>query len=1278
MPESPSRAASAAGSALPGGISFRSVFAGTVLMILFSFTLPYNDYKLFSTYLTGNFLPIAVVLVLAVLTLGVNVLWRAGLAGAVEFLVGLWGIAVALFGLIADLKDLLDIVPLAAALVAALVAARACSLLRKDAARRTGVLGWAGAGVLLFAALEMVFPLGGLLAVLWRAASSAQVPEVGADFFHVSASRALMAAALAADAGLVLACASRAARRGGPSFDPMRVLYTGVFVAFGFYAASRLAFESGTGVSGGVAAFLGMVVLIGLGTLVSRLRDGRAARVFETAISSTRGRPAAAICAGLIACWLGAGLFWGLLAGAAAALGAESARRLARSSWRPRAKDLWVFVPAGLAAAAIVAALVATTRRWEWVAAIVGLLALSLVGLADARVAGAIDWLLGLGLAAGLPVYAVTGGAAGAILAGSSAAFAAFSLAGNASFLADPARCFSKGELMVIFVLMFAGSGVPSSGLIRYLHPSMVAPAYYAAPENQWETRLLPHIPDFLTPSKDPADPVVTRFFEGYRREELEKAGVSAWEAIPWGRWVGPTVSWMVFVGSCYFMFLCLAVLLRKQWDEHERLSFPMLQVPLEMADDPPKGGLVGGFFRNKMVWLGAAVPIVVHGVNGLAQLNPKVPSIELVTHVWGLFWDKPHWNAIEFFWLEVLFTIVGIAYLLPTEVSLSMWFFWLLFQAELFFGSVANMTLAGAQLRTHLTQHQYTGCYIAYALFLVWTARHHIADIFRKVRGPWSCPGWGLVALACATPAVYALSRRSGETHAEAAALALVYLLVVPLGKFLSGLAETAPEGDPRRSLAHLSGMGTVAALAFSFAFGWNAFVPLAAALVEARRRARVAPVLGPVAGWASWVPAAVCAVALLAPGAASGARTFLAAALAAYVLALPLPWLMRRRFGRESAALVSQVAASVLIPAVAGQYTWDSGRGALAAAALPPTAVCRSAAELAGWAVSAGVAYLLLGPVAGFLRGLSGSAAEVDDSKEGMSYRSAVAGLVASALGCAYLAATTVGMSFGIALAVIAVLLMVSVIFARIVAQGGLPFIQHRVRPRDLLNALGGPTLSGLAPPTEWGARSQVMMLWLDNTFIHDMRETAMPAMVCSFRMGEEATKDRRKLLWIIVLSFAVAVVVSSVVRIYLSYANGGLTLEAYSMYHSPRNHFGAAVSAIQNPQEFRPGLAVGMGIGMALTAFVLVMFSRFYWWPLHPIGLLMFPFYALFRSVFSIFLGWLCKTAIWTFGGESGVKKMRPFFLGLVLGDCLIGGFWVVVGFVMGQKVLSIMPT
>jgi len=46
--------------------------------------------------------------------------------------------------------------------------------------------------------------------------------------------------------------------------------------------------------------------------------------------------------------------------------------------------------------------------------------------------------------------------------------------------------------------------------------------------------------------------------------------------------------------------------------------------------------------------------------------------------------------------------------------------------------------------------------------------------------------------------------------------------------------------------------------------------------------------------------------------------------------------------------------------------------------------------------------------------------------------------------------------------------------------------------------------------------------------------------------------------------------------------------------------------------------------------------------------------------------------------SFGGGGTYKRMRYFFMGMVVGECMIGGIWVLVGFITGKPTnITILP-
>jgi hypothetical protein len=81
-----------------------------------------------------------------------------------------------------------------------------------------------------------------------------------------------------------------------------------------------------------------------------------------------------------------------------------------------------------------------------------------------------------------------------------------------------------------------------------------------------------------------------------------------------------------------------------------------------------------------------------------------------------------------------------------------------------------------------------------------------------------------------------------------------------------------------------------------------------------------------------------------------------------------------------------------------------------------------------------------------------------------------------------------------------------------------------------------------------------------------------------------------------------------------------------------------------------------------------FVTVLFicrTLFTGFTLHPAGFLVADTYAMYSIWFSVFLGWVLKTPLMRYGGITLYRKVLPFFLGLIVGDCINSLIWIGVG-------------
>jgi len=152
-----------------------------------------------------------------------------------------------------------------------------------------------------------------------------------------------------------------------------------------------------------------------------------------------------------------------------------------------------------------------------------------------------------------------------------------------------------------------------------------------------------------------------------------------------------------------------------------------------------------------------------------------------------------------------------------------------------------------------------------------------------------------------------------------------------------------------------------------------------------------------------------------------------------------------------------------------------------------------------------------------------------------------------------------------------------------------------------------------------------------------------------------------------------------VSAYSRITTGYKYGAANMDAWSAVWSPPEYLGGVANYQKSPPDFEymeaggrrvcPVNAAHVLTGAGLAGGMLALRARFLWWPLHPFGLVICTSWAIYGIWFSVFLGWLAKWNVMTFGGAHVYRKILPFFLGMVLGESVVLAFWCVLGLATG---------
>jgi hypothetical protein len=96
------------------------------------------------------------------------------------------------------------------------------------------------------------------------------------------------------------------------------------------------------------------------------------------------------------------------------------------------------------------------------------------------------------------------------------------------------------------------------------------------------------------------------------------------------------------------------------------------------------------------------------------------------------------------------------------------------------------------------------------------------------------------------------------------------------------------------------------------------------------------------------------------------------------------------------------------------------------------------------------------------------------------------------------------------------------------------------------------------------------------------------------------------------------------------------------------------------------------IATGIGLVLTLLLGALRMKFTWWLWHPVGYATCSSWSMEKLWCCLFIGWLLKLVITRYGGAPAYRKALPFFVGLVLGEFVVGSLWSIFGGTLGIPV------
>jgi hypothetical protein len=294
------------------------------------------------------------------------------------------------------------------------------------------------------------------------------------------------------------------------------------------------------------------------------------------------------------------------------------------------------------------------------------------------------------------------------------------------------------------------------------------------------------------------------------------------------------------------------------------------------------------------------------------------------------------------------------------------------------------------------------------------------------------------------------------------------------------------------------------------------------------------------------------------------------------------------------------------------------------------------------------------------------SGTKLHLYDADEPVRYRIAILGLL---LGIIFIASFCLKANMTIWLIPIFFIIYYAIVTAitRMRAELGSPIHDlHFMGPDQIITDFAG---------TRRLKKVDLSMFSLFWFFNRSHYSDIMPQQLEGFKIAERSGMNNRKLLYSMIIAIIVAIPATFWAVLSLMY-NYGATNRVIGYHVGPAwESFNRLQSWFNNPTLTNWGAVGFTSFGFLFTIFLMFMRVRFIWWVFHPTGYAISGSWAIATIWLPIFISWFIKLVIIKYGGLKAYRKTIPFFIGLILGEFMIGSIWSLIGIILNINTYKI---
>ena len=279
-----------------------------------------------------------------------------------------------------------------------------------------------------------------------------------------------------------------------------------------------------------------------------------------------------------------------------------------------------------------------------------------------------------------------------------------------------PSQTLKTGELLTILSMLWIVGTLPH-WLGRW--SLMVAsPTHFASPENMYAEHFFDYLPWHVLA------PTSARVLDSFW------LGLPDGAPVPWEGWTEITLQWLGVSLAMVAFGYCLFVLFQTQWEDREKLAFPLAQLPLDLLRGMDGRRRLPDLFRTKLFWIGFGlvfVPILYNistyfTMAMILPFNTEIFRFEVSDWIYRIN-------------IRYMPLVMAVTYLCPMDIlgSLILFRIMSLFKAGMLTRTGISFGAEGQQIGgERLLFMENYGALMFIALWAIWIARGHLRETWR------------------------------------------------------------------------------------------------------------------------------------------------------------------------------------------------------------------------------------------------------------------------------------------------------------------------------------------------------------------------------------------------------------------------------------------------------------------------------------------------------------------------------------------------------------------